>query len=135
MKQFLDNLNLSTRVCALRLMLGKDQNKIVHRVLRAQGFHPYKYGKVKALLHQDPANRVNFFQGMIHRFQVEPMILDRIIWSDECTFKVNVIFNNKNFVHWNDENPFNVRATKHQYRWMINICCGIFGDHLVNKLI
>lgn len=133
MNQFLANPNLSTRVCALRLGLEKDQNNIVHRVLKAHGFHPYRYKKVQALLPRDFANRANFCQNMNNRFHADPGLVDRILWSDECTFTVNGMFNNKNFVYWTDENPFNVRATKHQYRWSLNIWCGIVGDGLVNS--
>lgn len=131
MEQFLDNPNISTRVCALRLLLEKDQNKVVHRVLKAHGFHPYRYKKVQALLEQDPGNRANFCQEMMNRIRADPGLVDQILWSDECTFTVNGMFNNKNFVHWADENPFNIRETKHQYRWSINVWCGMLGDRLV----
>lgn len=134
MQQFLADPNLSTRVCALRLGLRKNENKIVHRVLKAHGFHPYRYRKVQALLRHDPGRRINFCEGMINRFQADPGLMDRILWSDECTFTVNGMFNNKNFVYWRDENPFNVRATKHQYRWSINYWCGMVGDRLVKFL-
>lgn len=134
MEQFIDNPNLSTRVCALRLLLDKDQNMIVWRVLKAHGFHPYRYRKVQALLAHDPFFRTNFCTFMMNRFHADPGMLDRILWTDECTFTVNGMFNNKNYVHWADENPFNIRATKHQYRWSINIWCGIIGNRLVIQI-
>lgn len=133
MEQFLANPNLSTRVCAVRLGLGRDENGIVHRILKSHGFHPYRYKEVQGLLQREPSNRENFSRNMLHRLQDDPTLADRILFTDECTFTVNGMFNNKNFVHWADENPFNTRATKHQYRWSINVWCGIIFDRLVRN--
>lgn len=131
LRQFEENPNLSTRVCAIRLGLDKNQNRLVHRILKSHGMYPYKYQKVQALLLGDYQRRIAFCNLMHHRINQEPNFLQRILWTDECTFTPNGMFNNKNFVEWRDENPFNVRATKHQHRWSINIWAGIIGDRLV----
>lgn len=133
MEQFLADPNLSTRVCAVRLGLEKDENGIVHKILKSHGFHPYRYRKVQALLLRDLENRENFCRNMINRLHADPTLAGRILFTDECTFTVNGMFNNKNFVHWGDANPFNIRATKHQYRWSINVWCGMIGDRLVSN--
>lgn len=131
MEQFIADPNLSTRVCAVRLGLDRDENGIIHRVLKSRGFHPYRYRKVQGLLNRDPPLRANFCTDMINRLHADPTLANQILFTDECTFTVNGMFNNKNFVHWSDENPFNIRATRHQYRWSINVWCGIIFDRLV----
>lgn len=131
MSQFAANPNLSTRVCALRLGLNKSRNRLVHRILKANGMYPYKYQKVQALLFQDFQRRIKFCNFILHRSIQNPNFFSYILWTDECTFTPNGMFNSKNYVKWRDENPFNVRATEHQHRWSINIWAGIIGDHLV----
>lgn len=43
MIQFAENPNLSTQVCAVRFRLGIHQNRLVHRILKANGLYPYEY--------------------------------------------------------------------------------------------
>lgn len=131
MAQFADNPNLSTRICAVRLGLRIHENRLIHRILKANGLYPYKYQKVQALLYRDFQRRINFCTLMRERVLIQPNLFDLILWTDECTFTPNGMFNNKNYVEWRDENPFNIRQTKHQYRWSINIWAGIIGDQLV----
>ena len=42
---FTDNMNLSTKVCALRL---GTHHVMIHRILRFYGYNPYRYQKVQA---------------------------------------------------------------------------------------
>lgn len=129
--QFADSPNLSTRVCALRLGLGNNQHRLVDRVVKANGLYPCKYQKVQGLILQDLQRRINFSNTILHRHIQDPNILRRILYTDECTFTLKGMFNSKNYVEWRDQNPFNVRATKHQWRWSINVWAGIIDQYLV----
>lgn len=135
LRQFEENPNLSTRVCAVRLGLDRNRNKLTHRILKSHGMYPFKYQKVQALLLADYQRRIAFCDLMAGRIIQQPNYLQRILWTDECTFTPNGMFNNKNFVEWRDENPFNIRATKHQHRWSINIWAGMIGNQLVKILL
>lgn len=129
--QFAENPNLSTRVCALRLMLNINQCRLVHRILKANDLHPYHYQKVQALLLRDFQGRIAFCTMIIDRPLVDSNFLLRVLWTDECTFTPNVMFNSKNYYARQDENPFNLRTTKHQHRWSINVWAGMIVNQLV----
>jgi len=60
---------------------------------------------------------------------------DQILWTDEATFTPNGVFNSRNFVLWNEENPHAIRQTRFQYRWSINVWAGIIADRVVNSLV
>lgn len=132
LEQFNENPNLSTRIVAVRLGLDQNQNRLVHRILKANGLHPFHYQKVQALAPRDFQRRINFCNMILQRPLEEPNFLSRILWTDECTFTPNGMFNSKNYHDWEGENPFNVRQTKHQYRWSINVWAGIIGNQLVS---
>ncbi|XP_067207843.1 uncharacterized protein [Linepithema humile] len=55
---------------------------------------------------------------------------DRILWTDEATFTPNGVFNSKNFLLWQEENPHAVREGAFQYRWSINVWAGIIRNRI-----
>lgn len=48
-------------------------------------------------------------------------------------FTPNGVFNSKNFVLWQEENPHAVRQNAFQYRWAINVWAGIIANRVVNS--
>lgn len=58
---------------------------------------------------------------------------DRILWTDESTFTPNGVFNSRNFLSWQEENPHAVRQIKFQYRWAINVWAGVIADRVVSN--
>lgn len=129
---FDDDPRLSTRVAAARLFLHNN-HEIVHRILKDNGRHPYHFLKVQDLIEpRDYENRLNFCQTMRLWDVNDPTIFNRILWTDECTFAPNGMFNSKNYVSWQDFNPHMIRKSKTQFRWSINVWAGMIGPHLVS---
>ena len=133
LRAFEEDSNLSLRICALRL---EAPHTLIHRILIKNHWYPYHYRKVQVLHGEnDRAARMLFCRTFIANIVRNPVIHIYILWSDECTFTRNGIFNSKNFVHWSDRgNPHETRETNAQYRWSINIWAGIIANQLVSQL-
>ncbi|XP_025154562.1 uncharacterized protein LOC112588531 [Harpegnathos saltator] len=56
---------------------------------------------------------------------------DRILWTDESTFTPNSVFNSRNFLLWQEENPHAIREGAFQYRWSINVWAGVIADRVI----
>lgn len=132
---FDDDPRLSTRVAATRLFLHNN-HEVVHKILKDNGRHPYHLLKVQDLVGpRDYQNRLNFCQTMRLWDVNDPGIFNRILWTDECTFTPNGMFNSRNYVHWHDFNPHLIRISKTQFRWSLNVWAGMIGPYLVNREI
>lgn len=126
---------LSTRLIALRLGL-RNNHQLVHRILKDNGKHPYHFRKVQDLRQpRDYENRQIFCNRMLQLHRRVPNLLELIIWSDECIFTPNGMFNSKNFVEWHDINPRLIRTAKTQFRWVIHVWAGMIGDRLVEYFL
>jgi hypothetical protein len=94
---------------------------------------PYIPQKVHAI-EGDPA-RVRFCEFYLNQIRQDPALYRKILWSDECTFSNNGVFNRHNHRHWARENPHITVQTHFQRRFHINVCCGLFGDRLVGHFV
>ncbi|KOC66066.1 hypothetical protein WH47_01439 [Habropoda laboriosa] len=52
----------------------------------------------------------------------------KILWTDECTFTNNGMFNGHIQHVWSTENPYLKRCTNNQLRYIINMRCGILKE-------
>lgn len=97
------NPNLSTKVLAIRVNVSQSK---VWRILNDKGYHPFHYQPVQGLLPEDLPFRVQFCQYLLAHIRIPAIImLRRILFTDECTFNPNGMFNHRNYVYWNDANP------------------------------
>ena len=128
----------------------------VHYVLRMKGLHPYHYQRVQQQLPGDAQQRVNFCAGIVVivffiRVTFNALVIgskictgflaqcrrdvsfpDLILWSDEATFTQNGVFNSRNFLYWDEENPHVIREGAFQYRWSINVWAGMIANQVVS---
>jgi len=58
-----------------------------------------------------------------------------ILWTDEATFTPNGVFNSRNHLLWQDENPHAIREGAYQYRGSINAWAGVIKDRVVNIFV
>ena len=67
---------------------------------------PYRPALLHGLLEDDPDRRLQFCETL-NDFSLneDPEILNKIIWSDEATFKLSGHINRHNCVYWSHENP------------------------------
>ncbi|XP_011313280.1 uncharacterized protein [Fopius arisanus] len=102
----------------------------VHRVLRVEGLHPWKYTPVQELKPEDFPKRVDFCQWLLDRSR-EPEVIRNVCWTDEKIFVRKGIVNQHNEHHWAFKNPRLTKETNFQYRWdHMNIWGGIIGDEV-----
>lgn len=114
--------------------LNFPSNKTVHLVLRENLLHPYHISKVQPLYGNDNLFRINYCNTILNKIQEEGDFLRRILWSDECMFTRDGVFNTHNFHHWADENPHEFREYGHQRRFSVNVWLGIINHRVVGPI-
>lgn len=122
---------LSTRSVARQLDVS---HMSVHRVLKENEQYPYHYTKVQHLLPRDYQLRVNFADYYLNQVNLRPNYGSRILYTDECTFTKNGMFNTHNYHYWSHENLYLTRESSFQHRYSVNIWCGLLGDQIVSIL-
>lgn len=128
---FRNDPTLSTRSVARQFAVS---HMSVYRVLKENEQHPYHYTKVQHLLPRDYPFRVNFAEYYLNQINLRPNYGSRILYTDECTFTRNGIFNIHNYHYWSHRNPFLTRSSSFQHRYSVNVWCGLLGDQMVNIL-
>lgn len=61
--------------------------------------------------------------------------LNSILWSDECHFTKNGVFNRHNCHYWASENPHLTKPKNFQKRFGFNVWAGIINDRLIGPYI
>lgn len=127
--QFHADPNISTTIVAARL--GLEHHDMIYRIAIDNGFCPYKYRKVQKLFDaQDYLSRRVYFETFLFNLRALPTLLKYILWTDECLFTPNGMWNSKNYVIWSDnDNPKAFKENKTQYKWSLMVWAGmIFGQ-------
>lgn len=122
----------STRQIARELNIPSKTT--VHSVLSQNLLHPFHARKVQPLYVNDNVHRRMFCNNILQRTQEEPNFLLHILWSDECLFTRDGVFNSHNFHFWADENPKAVREIGHQRRFSVNVWLGILNLRVVGPI-
>ena len=94
----------STSVRGIETRTGVSKSS-AHRILKKNQLHPYHVQRVQSLLPRDYPARLEFCQTMLQRHREDPRFLERILWSDESTFKKDGYINLHNIHEWHVENP------------------------------
>lgn len=103
----------------------------VWRILEDAEFHPYHLELHQALSEADKEKRSQFCQWAQAQIQDDPHFFNRVLWSDEATFKSNGDVNTHNCHYWASENPHWMQQVDDQHVWKINVWCGIVGNHII----
>ncbi|KAE9542292.1 hypothetical protein AGLY_003419, partial [Aphis glycines] len=87
------------------------------------------------LIHEEPelsvrciASRTGISSSVI---VINPNLLKNILFTDETVFIKDGIFNQHNLHIWSEENPKAIRIRGFQYKFSINIWCGLVGNTLL----
>lgn len=102
---FVNSPKKSIRRASLELDISRSS---LQRILHAAGLKPYRPHLMQALNEDDPDRRSQFCETFLAFYEDEPNIVDHIIWSDECCFKLNGFVNRHNCVYWADSNPHEI---------------------------
>lgn len=114
--------------------LNIPSNTTVHSVLSENLLRPFHLTKVQPLYRNDNIQRTFFCNTILNRIHEEPNFLLRVLWSDECTFTRDGVFNSHNFHFWADENPRAFREFGHQRRFSVNVWLGILNLRVVGPI-
>lgn len=131
LQHFAANPEASTRSAGRRFGMN---HSTVHKILKRDKQHPYKFTKVHALLPRDLPPRVAFCDWLLRQHENNRDFLSRIIWTDESTFTRNGVWNQRNTHYWARVNPHVAKETGHQYRWSVNVWAAIHGDRIIGPV-
>lgn len=106
----------------------------VWRALKRDQQHPYHYTRVQHLQDNDGPVRRRFCEWYLDHHEHDLNFRDSILWTDECLFTRDGIFNVHNEHLWDNENPHSTRIRNHQHRFGLNVWGGLLGDRLVRHL-
>lgn len=106
----------------------------VHRILKRDQQHPYKFLKVHALLPRDLLPRNEFSNWLLRQHHEDGDFISKIIWTDESTFTRNGVWNQRNCHYWSRLNLHHMKETGHQYRWAVNVWAAIHGDQIIGPV-
>ena len=106
--EVLHGVPTSTRRITAQLNGGGDFNvghMTVYRALKEMKYKPYIPRLLQALHEDDGDRRVQFCETFLDFYDGDFAFVDRILWSDEATFKLNGHLNRHNCIYWATENP------------------------------
>lgn len=119
---------VSIRAIARRTGIGKTT---AHNVLSKYKYHPFHLTRVQTLQPQDFETRMSFCRQMIMKIEEDPQFFDKILWSDESTFKRDGYTNLHNLHFWALQNPNIMREDRSQYQFKINYWTGILNGKII----
>lgn len=122
------NPNISVRQLSAENGLSKSY---VHKILKKHKFKSYKYQPHQELREGDSENRSAFCQIMMDKSNNEPDFLERVCFTDECTFTLNNQPHSQNFRYWSTDNPHLIVKTHTQYPQKVNVWCGILNNVVI----
>ncbi|ENN73482.1 hypothetical protein YQE_09907, partial [Dendroctonus ponderosae] len=102
----------------------------VLKVLNLHKYHPYHLSLHQELHGDDFQIRVIFCQWAHERIELNPNFLNRVCFSDECSFTNYGAVNRHNMHYWGAD----IR-TGCARPWTINVWCGILGEKLIGPYI
>lgn len=103
----------------------------VQKILKEEGFKPYRPNLVQELRVGDDIRRLDFIAWLETALAANSNKLNEILWTDESNFSNNGVVNRHNAVEWADTNPKRKFVRGHQTVISTNVWCGIVGDQLV----
>lgn len=105
--------------------------KTVHKVLKRDRQRPYKIHRVHALVPGDRQRRMAYCSWLLGQSR---SFVNNIIFTDECTFTNNGMWNRRNAHYWCSQNPNQTQETGFQTRWKHNVWAGIVRDQILGPV-
>lgn len=107
----------------------------VFRIAKQQKFHPYKIQLHQQLHGDDPQRRMEFCEMILGQVHGDDSLVDRILFSDECTFYINGEVNRHNCRYWSQENPHIMHESHRQTVQKLNLWAGIIGNQIIGPFV
>lgn len=123
-----NNPSISVRKISNELAVPKTR---VWRTLKKENLYPFHVETVQRLEDGDDVPRLTFCRWILaHR-----RTISRVLFTDEAQFTRDGINNCRNQHVWATENPHAVIQKHSQYRFNINVWCGIYNNHIIGPHI
>lgn len=103
----------------------------VHKVLKRDRQRPYKIHRVHALMPGDTTRRMQYCRWLLRQ---DRGFVNKVIFTDECTFTNNGMWNRRNSHYWCSVNPHQTQETGFQVRWKHNVWAGIMGNQILGPV-
>lgn len=121
----------STREIATELEISQSS---VEKILQKHKYKSYKFQLHQHLYESDAARRLQYVNWLLAQTEMNEHFPSRILFSDECRFTNNGVFNRNNNRYWSTENRHVVRQCNFQVRFGINVWMGICGTQIVGPI-
>lgn len=132
-----DGRPTSTRRLALEMQnQGRDISHMsIQRALRSDlKMKPYHERPVHELKTIDKPRRVQMARMLLSMIDDDPIILEKIIWTDEAEFKLDGTINSHNNSYWSARNP-NITRTKNRINKKgIHVWAGIWAGGRIGPI-
>lgn len=104
-------------------------HKVLHKRLQ---LHPYKVQIIQQLQPNDLPIRYEFATTMLNKIEGDNEYLQKVMFSDECTFFVSGHVNRHNVRIWGTENP---RSIREHIRGSpkVNVWCALMHNKVVGR--
>lgn len=122
--------NPRTSTNAIAVNLGLTQST-VWRTLHEQLLYPFHFQRVQTMNPNDYPARLEFCRWFMHKVGQNHHFPHSVLFTDECSFTRDGLFNTHNFHYWDEANPHVTWNRGSQVRFSVNIWCGILGGHLM----
>lgn len=106
----------------------------VWRVAKEAGLHPYHVQLHQPLEQRDFGSRLHYANWLLHTVDEDPQFSRNVMWTDEANFSRDAQVNLHNAHYWSAINPHWLRKTHHQYKWSLNVWCGICDGTVIGPV-
>lgn len=124
---YVENPRVSQRRAALELDIRRSS---LQRLMKTLKFKAYRPRLLHALNEDDFDRRVQFCEEFLVRLAADPNLTNRILWTDEASFKMNGMVNRHNSVYWADTNPHDI-VTQELNAPGVNVWAGISSHGII----
>ena len=100
-----ENMRKLQRKASSELQISR---RSLGRIMTEIDLKPFRPRLLQALNGDDPDRRQQFCEEFLSLYHLDSKIVDKVIWTDEVTFKLNGRINRHNSVYWADENPHEI---------------------------
>lgn len=107
----------------------------IWRTLNTHGYKPYKIHISQTLRPGDSERRLEFCNWLSFKLNEDDNFLNKVIWTDECNFTTNGLFNRHNEHYWSVENPRQNQEVRPQGRLSFNVWVGMWNNKIIGPFI
>lgn len=107
----------------------------IWRTLKANKYRPYKIHLSQKLRPGDEIRRMDFCNWLQNKVEEDNGFLSKVIWTDECSFTTQGIFNRHNEHYWSIENPRQHQEVRPQGRMSFNVWIGMWDNKILGPIL